>query len=192
MTQKLILASASPRRQELLQLITKDFEVVPADIEEIPQKHETPSGYVMRLAEEKARKVHAVHGDCFVIGSDTVVAKGRRIMEKPQHEDEARFFLKLLSGTRHRVHTSVCVCAPDGRMASRNVMSMVRFHRLQEKDINSYLATSEWQGKAGGYAIQGHGSLLVRDIQGCFYAIMGLPISHLQRMLRGVGYGGVA
>ncbi len=190
MTQKLILASSSARRQELLQLITSDFEVMPADIVEVPQEHENPSQYALRLAEEKARKVYEQHDDAYVIGSDTVVAKGRRIMEKPKDEEEARHFLALLSGSRHRVHTAVCVCAPDGRTSCRNVMSMVRFYRLHEQDIASYIATNEWQGKAGGYAIQGHGGLLVRDIQGCFYAIMGLPISQTQRMLRGLGFRG--
>jgi MAF protein len=164
--------------------------VMPADIVEVPQEHENPSQYALRLAEEKARKVYEQHDDAYVIGSDTVVAKGRRIMEKPKDEEEARHFLALLSGSRHRVHTAVCVCAPDGRTSCRNVMSMVRFYRLHEQDIASYIATNEWQGKAGGYAIQGHGGLLVRDIQGCFYAIMGLPISQTQRMLRGLGFRG--
>ncbi|MGB0382412.1 MAG: septum formation protein Maf [Alphaproteobacteria bacterium] len=183
----IILASASPRRQELLGFITNDFIVIPAEIEEVPQKNETAKGYADRLAFEKAEAIFQRYPDHFIIGADTVVCKGRRILEKPRDRLEAEHFLRLLSGGRHRVYTGVCVLAPSGAQVRKVIMSSVRFFRLHDNEINHYLDSNEWEGKAGGYAIQGRGALLVKDIQGCHFNIVGLPISVLARCLRGLG-----
>jgi septum formation protein len=186
---RLILASASPRRLELLAQvgITPD-QIDPADIDESAGKDEAPGPLARRLAEAKAASVAARHGDAFVLGADTVVGVGRRIIGKPADGDEARRFLKLLSGRRHRVYGGICVIAPDGRKARRLIDTMVRFKRLTDGEIDAYLATGEWDGKAGGYAIQGHAAAFVPAINGSYTNVVGLDVAAASAMLTGLGY----
>jgi len=186
---RLILASASPRRLELLAQvgITPD-QIDPADIDESAGTDETPGPLARRLAEAKAAHVAARHADTFVLGADTVVSVGRRIVGKPGDGDEARRFLKLLSGRRHRVYGGICAIAPDGRRARRLINTMVRFKRLTGAEIDAYLATGEWQGKAGGYAIQGHAAAFVPAINGSYTNVVGLDVAAAATMLAGLGY----
>lgn len=173
----LILASASPRRLELLKQvgITPD-KVVPAEIDETPRKAEPPKEYVVRMAREKFEAV-AQEG-ATVLAADTVVACGTRILGKPKDEAQAREFLQLLSGRRHRVYTSVCV---NGRV--KTVMTQVRFKRLSQADIDGYINSNEWQGKAGGYAIQGRGAAFVPSINGSYSNVVGLPLTESLSLL---------
>jgi septum formation protein len=186
---RLILASASPRRLELLAQvgITPD-QIDPADIDESAGKDEEPGPLARRLAETKAASVAARHGDAFVLGADTVVGVGRRIIGKPGGVDEARRFLKLLSGRRHRVYGGICVIAPDGAKARRLIDTMVRFKRLTDSEIDAYLATGEWDGKAGGYGIQGHAAAFVPAINGSYTNVVGLDVAAATAMLGGLGY----
>src|SRR5204863_1103883 len=152
---KLVLASASPRRLDLLRQIgIVPDHVEPADIDETPRPRELPAGHVVRLAEAKARAVRPRHPDAFILAADTVVACGRRILPKPEDEATARACLTLLSGRRHRVYGGVAVMAPSGEIAIRRVVSQVAVKRLSEMELDLYLRSGEWHGKAGGYAIQ--------------------------------------
>lgn len=192
MAPPLILASASPRRRELLAQvgITAD-QIDPAEIDEAAGKDELPGPLARRLAEEKAASVAARHPDAFVLGADTVVGVGRRIVGKPKDEAEARRFLELLSGRRHRVYGGICVVAPaidGGRRTRRLSNTMVRFKRLTGAEIDAYLATGEWQGKAGGYAIQGHAAAFVPAINGSYTNVVGLDVAAAAAMLAGLGY----
>lgn len=189
MAQRLILASASPRRRELLAQvgITPD-QIDPADIDESAGKDELPGPLARRLAEAKADHVAARHGRAFVLAADTVVGVGRRIVGKPVDADAARRFLELLSGRRHRVYGGICAIAPDGRRARRLVNTMVRFKRLSAAEIDAYLATDEWQGKAGGYAIQGHAAAFVPAINGSYTNVVGLDVAAAAAMLGGLGF----
>ncbi len=173
----LILASASPRRLELLKQvsITPD-EVIPAEIDETPRKAEVPNDYVARMAREKFEAVK--RDNAVVLAADTVVACGRRILGKPENEAQAREFLQLLSGRRHRVYTAVCV---NGRV--KTVMTQVKFKRLTPADIDGYIASNEWQGKAGGYAIQGLGAAFVPWINGSYSNVVGLPLTETLALL---------
>ena len=190
---RLILASASPRRLELLAGIGITPDTVdPADIEETPSRQETPRRYVARMAREKAATVAARHDAGLVLAADTVVAAGRRILGKPADHAEAEAFLKLLSGRRHRVMTAVALC-PAGAAAdtitTRVVESRVRFGRLSDEDIAAYLATDEWQGKAGGYAIQGEAACFIAWMAGSYSGVVGLPIYETVQLLKGHSYG---
>ena len=189
MAPQLILASASPRRRELLAQvgITPDH-IDPADIDERVRKDEEPGPLARRLAEAKADHVAARHAGAFVIGADTVVGVGRRIVGKPADAAAARAYLELLSGRRHRVYGGVCVKAPDGRRARRLINTMVRFKRLTAIEIDAYLATDEWQGKAGGYAIQGHAASFIPAINGSYTNVVGLDVAAVTAMLAGLGY----
>ena len=189
---RLILASASPRRLELLAGIGIVPDTVdPADIDETPSSPETPRRYVARMACEKAAAVASRHDAGLVLAADTVVAAGRRILGKPEDRAEAEAFLRLLSGRRHRVLTAVALC-PAGAAADtitlRVVESRVRFGRLSVEDITAYLATDEWQGKAGGYAIQGKAAHLIAWMAGSYSGIVGLPLYETAQLLRGHGY----
>ncbi|MBI1237451.1 MAG: septum formation inhibitor Maf [Alphaproteobacteria bacterium] len=184
---RLVLASASPRRLELLRRIgVEPDEVRPADIDESEIPGETPRQLAERLARSKAAAVEA--SDAIVLGSDTVVSVGRRILPKTEDEAEARKCLALLSGRGHRVWTGVALTAPDGRMASRLVETRVTFKRLSEDEINAYIASSEWQGKAGGYGIQGMAEAFVMRLAGSYSGVMGLPLYETANLLRGFGY----
>lgn len=184
----LILASASPRRLELLRQVGVEPDLVsPADVDESVLKRELPRDHACRLAAEKAACVAAGHPDAFVLGADTVVACGRRILGKTEDKAEALRFLTLLSGRRHRVYGGVCVMAPDGRSIRRVVQTAVTFKRLSAEEIERYLADGEWRGKAGAYAIQGRAAVFVRQLGGSYSNVVGLPLFETMAMLRGLG-----
>ena len=182
----LTLASASPRRRDLLaRLGIAPDAVSPADIDETPLKGELPRAYCVRMGLEKARAVTATG---HVLAGDTVVAAGRRILPKTEHENEARTCLELLSGRRHQVLSSVALRAPDGSIKTRLSENIVRFKVLSPDEIRAYLASGEWHGKAGGYAIQGAAEGLIQWIRGSHSAIMGLPLYETRALLKSAGF----
>ena len=189
--QRLILASASPRRRDLLAQcgVTPDA-IRPADLDETPLPDETPRQTALRLAEQKARA--AAEPDAFVLAADTLVAVGRRILGKPEDEAEERRFLDLLSGRQHRVLTGVALIAPGGRMSSRLSETFVRFKRLEQAEIDAYVLSGEWRGKAGGYAVQGMAEALVTRLNGSWSGVVGLPLYETLALLRGAGWKGAA
>lgn len=185
---ELILASASPRRRELLaQVGIVPDRVEPADIDETPLKSETPAQLADRLARSKAAVVADRHPEAVVLAADTVVSLGRRFLEKAADAGEAARFLRLLSGRNHRVHTGVAV-AYAGRLSVRVVETRVTLKVLSEAEIATYVATGDWQGKAGAYGIQGPAGAFVRRIVGSHPAVMGLPLYETVSLLEGVGY----
>lgn len=186
---RLVLASASPRRLDLLRQIGLTPDAIEAaDLDEAPQPHETPRRLALRLAEAKAAHVAARARDAYVLGADTVVSVGRRVLPKAEDADEVRDCLRLLSGRAHRVLTGVAVAAPGGRVVSRLVESRVHFKRLSEADVDAYLACGEGIGKAGGYAIQGHAGALVISLQGSYSGVVGLPLYETANLLAGLGF----
>ena len=183
----LVLASASPRRLELLgQIGLVPDHVEPAELDETPLKAEPPRAYAARLARAKAEAAAARRPGAYVLGADTVVAVGRRILPKAETEADARRCLQLLSGRGHRVYTGVCVIAPDGRRAERLSETRVRFKRLNEPEIAAYLAGGEWRGKAGGYAVQGRAGAFVIDLHGSYSGVVGLPLYETTTLLEGL------
>jgi septum formation protein len=185
----LVLASASPRRLELLRQIgIVPDRVDPAEIDETPLPRELPAQHALRLALAKAEVVRARHAGAFILAADTVVACGRRILGKPEDEAAARAFLALLSGRRHRVHGGIAVISANGRVSTRRVVSQVALKRLTDAEIAAYLATGEWRGKAGGYAIQGRAATLVSWMQGSYSNVVGLPLFETAQLLAGIGY----
>jgi septum formation protein len=185
----LVLASASPRRLELLRQIgIVPDHVEPADIDETPRPRELPAGHVVRLAEAKARAVQPRHPDAFILAADTVVACGRRILPKAEDEATAQACLTLLSGRRHRVYGGIALLPPGGDLAIRRVVSQVTFKRLSDQELATYLASREWHGKAGGYAIQGHAAALIPWIAGSYSNVVGLPLYETAQLLAGRGY----
>lgn len=189
MKQNLILASASPRRLELLKQIgIVPDKIVPADIDETPRKAELPSIYAKRISAAKAVKIAQDHRDAFILAADTVVACGLRILPKTETADEAKKCLELLSGRRHRVLTSVSIINPQGKAKHKLVISAVKFLRLSAADIDSYIQSNEWKGKAGGYAIQGLAATLVSYVGGSYSGIVGLPLCETHVLLKGLGY----
>lgn len=185
---KLILASASPRRQQLLARIgiTADA-IIPADIDESARKNELPRVYARRMAAEKAAVIAAQHPESAVLSGDTVVAAGRRILPKAESEADARMCLDLISGRRHLVLSAVTLMLPGGRALHRLSESIVTFKRLHADEMEAYIAGGEWQGKAGGYAIQGSAEALIRSISGSYSGIMGLPLYETRSMLLSAG-----
>ncbi len=184
---RLTLASASPRRRELLgQIGIIPDDIVPAAIDETPFREELPRRYCRRMARNKATFRDPADGE-IILGADTVVALGRSILGKPADESEARLFLESMSGRRHQVITAIALAMP-GRLLERDVVSVVRLKRLSNDDIGAFLAAGEWEGKAGGYAIQGRAAAFIPWISGSFSAIAGLPLSETTAMLRSVGY----
>ena len=184
---KLILGSASPRRKELLaQLGIVPDAILPPDIDEDPVKGELPRPYCMRLAQEKAQAVTAGEDD-IVLCADTTVALGRRILGKPADAGEAAAFLTLLGGRRHQVITAVAVRRGD-TLRLREVVTDVKMKRLSDTELNAYLASGEWQGKAGGYAIQGMAGAFIPWISGSFTGVVGLPVAETAALLAAVGY----
>jgi septum formation protein len=187
--QRLVLASASPRRLDLLAQIALSPDAVdPAAIDEAPLARELPARHAVRLAEAKARAVARRHPEAFVLGADTVVACGRRILPKALDRGEARRCLELLSGRRHRVHGGIALALPDGRIVSRRVETAVIFKRLDPVEIEGYLASGEWHGKAGGYAIQGLAARFIRQIIGSYSNVVGLPLFETASLLAGHGF----
>lgn len=188
MTDRLVLASASPRRLALLaQIGMVPAAVVAADLDEAILPGELPGAYVTRLAEAKARAVAMQHYDALVLGADTAVACGRRILPKAEDERTAAACLRLLSGRSHRVHSAIAVIAPGGTLRQRLVTSRVTFKHLDEQETRIYLASGEWQGKAGGYAIQGLAAAFISDLKGSYSAVVGLPLFETSQILRGLG-----
>lgn len=186
---RLVLASASPRRLDLLKRIgvTPDA-IIPADIDESPVKGELPAPHAVRLAAEKAAAVREGEPEALILAADTVVAVGRRILPKTETEAEARHALSLLSGRRHRVHSAVTLIDAEGVARHRLSTSIVTFKRLSDAELDAYLATGEWRGKAGGYAIQGHAEALVRAMSGSHSGVVGLPLYETRALLRAAGY----
>ena len=184
---KLILASASPRRRELLARLglTPDA-IAPADIDETPLKGELPRVYATRMAREKAEAAASDEG--FVLAGDTVVAAGRRILPKAEDEATARQCLELLSGRRHRVLSAIALHAPDGTIRERLSETVVMFKRLSAQEIDAYIASGEWDGKAGGYAIQGIAEGLISRIQGSHSGVVGLPLYETRTLLKAAGF----
>ena len=186
---RLILASASPRRLDLLlQIGLVADEIAVADIDETPLPREQPAGLAKRLAEAKASAVAGQYPGDWVLGADTVVTCGRRILGKPRDEAEARVFLKLLSGRRHRVYGGICLIAADGRRTRRLVSTAVVFKGLSKKDIDAYIDGAEWRDKAGGYAIQGAAAAFVPKIIGSYSNVVGLALAETAALLQGAGY----
>jgi septum formation protein len=184
-----VLASASPRRLDLLaQIALFPDSVDPAGIDETPLARELPARHALRLAEAKARAVAARNPGAFVLGADTVVACGRRILPQALESAAARTCLELLSGRRHRVHGGVALVTPDGRLVSRRIETAVIFKRLDPGEIDDYLASGEWHGKAGGYAIQGLAARFIRSIIGSYSNVVGLPLFETVSLLAGHGY----
>jgi septum formation protein len=186
---RLVLASASPRRLELLRQIALPPDIVdPADLDETPLPRELPVPYAERLAAAKARAVAARHPGAFVLAADTVVACGRRILPKAETAADARACLALLSGRRHRVHGAIALITPAGRLVARRAESIVAVKRLSAEEIADYLASGEWHGKAGGYAIQGLAARYVRWLAGSYSNVVGLPLYETAALLAGHGY----
>ena len=184
---RLILGSASPRRRELLgQLGIVPDEIRPADIDETPQQGELPRPYCRRMAREKAEAIAVENGEV-LLTSDTTVALGRRILGKPDDANEARKFLNLLSGRRHTVITAVAVRTAE-RLIERDVLTAVKLKRLTEAEVEAYIASEDWQGKAGGYAIQGPAGAFIPWISGSYSAVMGLPVHVAAQLLTSAGY----
>lgn len=184
---RLVLGSASPRRKDLLaQIGVVPDDVRPADIDETPAKGELPRPYCARMAIEKARAVQAAPDD-LVLCADTTVALGRRILGKPETPGEAAEFLLALSGRRHRVVTAVALRRGE-QVWERDVVTAVMFKRLSDEELNAYLASGEWRGKAGGYGIQGLAGAFVPWINGSFSAVVGLPLAETAALLAAAGY----
>ncbi len=186
---RLVLASASPRRLDLLARIgIVPDAVVPAEIDETPAKAELPVHYARRIAREKALAVQGLEAGSIILAADTVVAAGRRILPKTADEEEALRTLTLLSGRRHRVHTAVTVIAADGTERHRLSTTIVAFKRFSDAELSSYIASGEWRGKAGAYAIQGRAEALVRQISGSHSGVVGLPLFETRALLLAAGF----
>lgn len=193
--QKLILASGSPRRVELLQQAgIEPDQLFPANIDEAPQRMEHPRSLAKRLSRQKAEKaatslalVESANG-AYILSADTVVAVGRRILPKAELLDEANSCLQLLSGRAHYVYTGICLVTPSGKIRQKLVETKVRFKRLSRDEIDAYLATGEWRGKAGGYAIQGLAGTFAVKLVGSYSNVVGLPLYETISLLTGEGF----
>lgn len=184
---RLILASASPRRLDLLKQIgIVPDEVRPADIDETPLKNEVPRDHALRLGIGKAKAISAPGS--FILACDTVVGVGRRILPKAETEIQTRECLALLSGRRHIVYNGITVIAPDGKLRSRLCETAVKFKRLSAEEIDAYIASGEWQGKAGGYAIQGLAAGFIPFIGGSYSTVVGLSLYDTIQLLKGSGF----
>lgn len=192
---KLVLASASPRRLALLRQIGLPPDaLLPADIDEVPTRGESPKSLAVRLANEKAATAHRVLQTrkdltgAFLLAADTVVSVGRRILPRCDLEDEAEQCLRLLSGRAHRVHTGISLVTPKGATRRRLVETRVRFKRLSRGEVEGYLASGEWRGKAGGYAIQGLAGAFAIKLVGSYSSVVGLPLYETMSLLHGEGF----
>jgi septum formation protein len=187
----IVLASASPRRRDLLcQIGIEPAAIIPTDINETPHQRELPPRYALRMANEKARAVvlpDDIKDSAVVLAGDTVVAVGRRILPKAETEDQARSCLALLSGCRHRVYGGIALRLTDGTLRSRLVTSSVIFKRLHRDEIDAYIAAGDWQGKAGGYAIQGPAAAYIRHIEGSYSNIVGFSLYDVSALLAASG-----
>ena len=192
---KFVLASGSPRRLSLINQAGIEPDALrPADIDETPKRGELPRACATRLARNKAEaalnmaRIDEELKGSYILAADTVVAVGRRILPKAELLDEAAQCLRLLSGRNHRVHTSVCLVTPKETFRQRHVETRVRFKRLSDEDIEAYLASGEWRGKAGGYAIQGLAGAFVLRLIGSYSSVVGLPLAETASLLTGEGY----
>lgn len=186
---KLILASASPRRIDLLgQIHITPDQIIPADINETPLKNELPAAHALRLAIEKAQTVARRNPDNYTLAADTVVACGRRILPKTQDAQTAHACLQQLSGRSHRIYGGIALITPDGRCINRTVETRVTFKKLSAPELDTYLQSKEWQGVAGGYAIQGLAAAFVKSINGSYSNIVGLSLYDTMNILTGAGY----
>jgi septum formation protein len=190
-----VLASGSPRRLTLLNQIGLDPDALrPASIDETPKRGEMPRTLVTRLARAKAEAARdqvaddPELADAYVLAADTVVAVGRRILAKPRFVEEAIASIELLSGRAHRVLTGVCLITPDDKVRMRIVETRVRFKRLSQAEMEAYIASREWRGKAGGYAIQGLAGCFVQKIVGSYTNVVGLPLMEVCTLLSGEGF----
>ena len=192
--QKLVLASGSPRRIELLQQAgVEPDRIVATDVDETPLRAEHPRSLAKRLCVAKAEKAQDTlkrEGETgsFILAADTVVSVGRRILPKAELADEASNCLRLLSGRSHRVYTGVCLVTPSGKVRQRLVETRVRFKRLSREELDSYLASGEWRGKAGGYAVQGLAGSFVVKLVGSYTNVVGLPLYETIGLLTADGY----
>jgi septum formation protein len=192
---KLVLASASPRRMQLLEQVGLTPDLLnPTDIDETPRRRESPRRLSIRLADEKAKVastaplVKALGPHTYIVAADTVVGMGRRVLPKPANAEEALDCLRLLTGRAHWVYSTVTVIAPGGKSSTRCCETKVRFKRLSRPDMETYVASEEWRGKAGGYAIQGRAAAFVRYLAGSHSAVVGLPIYETLHLLEGAGF----
>jgi nucleoside triphosphate pyrophosphatase len=192
---RLVLASGSPRRLALLAQIGVDPDsVLPADVDETPRRGETPRGLAQRLAAEKASRSAAIAAKapelapCLTLAADTVVCVNRRILPKCEIRNEAEACLRLLSGRAHRVYTGLALQTPGGILRRRLIETRVRFKRLSGEEIEAYLSTGEWRGKAGGYAVQGLAGAFVVRVVGSYTNVVGLPLAETCALLVGEGY----
>ncbi len=193
--QKLILASGSPRRVDLLnQVKIVPDRLLPMDIDETPKKSEHPRSLARRLSNQKAEAAHAVvSGEpdwqgAWILAADTVVAVGRRILQKAEYTEDAASCLHLLSGRAHWVHTGICLVTPSGTIRQKVVDTKVRFKRLSQDDIAFYIASGDWRGKAGGYGIQGIAGGFVQKLVGSYTNVVGLPLFETLQLLSGEGF----
>ncbi len=185
----LILASASPRRSDLLATIGVNPDtILPADINETPMQGELPKPHALRLAQGKAEAIRLLHKCAYILAADTVVGVGRRILPKAEDRQTAAQCLKLLSGRSHRVFTGVCLITPQGEKNIRVVETKLKMKRLSEREIHEYLESGEWDGKAGGYGIQGLAGAYIINMIGSYSNVVGLPVYETRNMLTGAGY----
>lgn len=188
---KLILASSSPRRLELLASIgIVPAQILTPDVDETPLKQEKVRPYVERIARLKAQAVHTQVSDAYVLAADTVVELGGKIVLKANTEEDARGILTRLSGRRHRVYTSVCVVSPQGKEAYCTVLTRLTLKRLSAEELEDFLASKEWVGKAGAFSIQGRGAKFVKFISGSYPNVVGLPLYETDSLLKGLGFRG--
>lgn len=192
---RLVLASASPRRLTLLSQVAITPDALrPASLDEAAERGETPRHLAARLARAKAEAARDQIAndkdlaDAYVLAADTVVAYGKKVLMKPSHVDEALASLQLLSGRRHKVLTSICLITPEDRVRSKLVETKVRFRHLSANEIESYIASREWRGKAGGYAIQGLAGCFIQELQGSYTNVVGLPLTEAVQMLMAEGF----
>ena len=184
-----VLASASPRRRDLLQKIgLVPDSIDPADIDESPKNRELPLAYAKRISLEKAEVIASRHQGAFVLAADTVVAVGRRILPKAEDEMDARDCLALLSGRRHKVLTCHVLVTPNGDFRQKLVQTAVKFKRLHSSEIEIYIKSNDWHGKAGGYAIQGGAAAFIPAINGSYTNVVGLSLPEVVNMLIGNGF----
>lgn len=189
MKNKLILASASPRRLSLLKQINIiPDDVIPADIDESPLPREKPKDHAARLSLEKAKTIANNHPDAFILAADTVVACGQRILPKTLSEDETSECLKLISGRRHHVYGGISLITPHGKTITRVSDTLVQFKTLTQNEIKTYLETGEWNGVAGGYAIQGYASAFIKFMRGSYSNVVGLCLYDTMQILHGSGF----
>jgi septum formation protein len=192
---KLVLASASPRRMQLLEQVGLTLDLLnPTDIDETPRRRESPRRLSIRLADEKAKVaitaplVKALGPNTYIVAADTVVGMGRRVLPKPANAEEAMDCLKLLTGRAHWVYSTVTIVAPGGKTSTRCCETKIRFKRLSRDEMQTYIASEEWRGKAGGYAIQGRAAAFVRYIAGSHSGVVGLPLYETLHLLEGAGF----